>query len=420
MRTPRSIGVWIALAACVAACGDSGSGAPPGPGAAASTSTTADPDWPPQKTSHKTTSGEIATGNLDGQIESLEKMLATAESKGASPADPTIASRRRQLVDLLSTRAEFEGRIADLQAAADLAERLVADTKDASSLLTRAGARAGLHRFDDARADLDEAEKLGAPKAATAAARASLLLARGDLEQALSLQREAVSARRDIQSTLVLAVILGQLDRREEALSAFREALSSYRDTSPFPVARLFFHEAQFWEREGRKDLAIAYGKAAVERVPSYAHAAAHLGRLAKPAEAIPMLRALAARSDDPEIACVLADRLRESGERAEGDALAVKAGARYDDLVARHPEAFADHAAQFWLDTGNDANKALALAKVNLAARRTPKAFELVVLSALSAGDRKTACEIGSEGAKLPGATSMFREIVRGACEPR
>ena len=47
--------------------------------------------------------------------------------------------------------------------------------------------------------------------------------------------------------------------------------------------------------------------------------------------------------------------------------------------LIARHPEAFADHAAEFWLAAGADPDKALQLAKMNLEVRNTPRARDLV-----------------------------------------
>ena len=46
------------------------------------------------------------------------------------------------------------------------------------------------------------------------------------------------------------------------------------------------------------------------------------------------------------------------------------KAAARYDELMALHPEAFADHAAEFWLEAGADPSRALRLARKNLEVR--------------------------------------------------
>ena len=55
------------------------------------------------------------------------------------------------------------------------------------------------------------------------------------------------------------------------------------------------------------------------------------------------------------------------------------RAAARYDELIASHPEAFADHAAEFWLAAGADQDKALGLAKMNVEVRNTPSARRLL-----------------------------------------
>ena len=54
-------------------------------------------------------------------------------------------------------------------------------------------------------------------------------------------------------------------------------------------------------------------------------------------------------------------------------------AATRYDELIANHPEAFADHAAEFWLAAGADPVKALRFAKMNVQVRNTPRARALV-----------------------------------------
>ena len=54
-------------------------------------------------------------------------------------------------------------------------------------------------------------------------------------------------------------------------------------------------------------------------------------------------------------------------------------AAARYDELLASHSEAFADHAAEFWCTIGGDRGRALRLARENLALRPTARARGLV-----------------------------------------
>jgi hypothetical protein len=47
--------------------------------------------------------------------------------------------------------------------------------------------------------------------------------------------------------------------------------------------------------------------------------------------------------------------------------------------LVASHPEAFADHAAEFWLAAGANPDKALRWARLNVEIRKTPRAYDLL-----------------------------------------
>ncbi|WP_459181366.1 hypothetical protein [Streptomyces sp.] len=57
----------------------------------------------------------------------------------------------------------------------------------------------------------------------------------------------------------------------------------------------------------------------------------------------------------------------------AEAECWRAQAAARYDELLTRHPEAYADHAEEFWLTVGGDPERALRLARQNLMLRPTP-----------------------------------------------
>lgn len=100
----------------------------------------------------------------------------------------------------------------------------------------------------------------------------------------------------------------------------------------------------------GERDLpaARAWFAAAVHRVPAYAPALGHLAEvdaaLGAPDAAINRLRPLAVSSDDPEHAVTLARVLSDAGRPREAERWRVYAASRYEELVSRHPEAFAHH----------------------------------------------------------------------------
>jgi hypothetical protein len=81
---------------------------------------------------------------------------------------------------------------------------------------------------------------------------------------------------------------------------------------------------------------------------------------------------------------------LGNAGHTEEAQTWRRKAEARYDELLARHRDGFADHAAEFWLTVGGDPERALLLARHNLALRQTPRARALVRRASSPAGTHR------------------------------
>jgi hypothetical protein len=118
----------------------------------------------------------------------------------------------------------------------------------------------------------------------------------------------------------------------------------------------------------------------------------AALGRYER---AIALLRQQANSSDDPEYASHLARLLKEVGQLDEARHWREVAAARYDELMVRHPEAFADHAAEFWLTVGGDVRKGYLLAAKNFESRKTPRAYELVLQGAVATQEMAAVCRV-------------------------
>jgi tetratricopeptide (TPR) repeat protein len=174
---------------------------------------------------------------------------------------------------------------------------------------------------------------------------------------------------------------------------------------SPFPLALLDFQLGAMWMRHELLDQARAHFEAAIGRVPAYAAAQGHLAEveahLGNPEAALTRLYPLVTSSDDPDYAAQLARILGEMGRNDEASGWCRLAANRYRELTAAHPEAFADHAAEFWLGPGNDLQEGLRLAKLNVRVRKTPRAHELLAqaLDAIA----PTAASARCSGAHLP-----------------
>ena len=321
-----------------------------------------------------TTAGSLALTNLQAQIDGQQRHALA----GGLDVDGQAT-----LIELVTLRGQILGCIADYEWAHARAEQLTHDRPaDGDALLARARARATLHRFTEALGDLDEAQRLGADPAVVDADRAGLLQAVGRYDDARTLMREAVKRRADFASLAALASLCAENGDVGTAEQLFDQSRDRYRGVSPIPLAQLHFRRAKMWLSQGDLPRGRRWLSAAHRRLPAYAPVQGHLAEveaaLGETDSAIARLQPLTISSDDPDYPAQLARILTEVGRVDEARQWRARAATRYDELVARHPEAFADHAAEFWLDAGADPHRALSLARRNLEVRQTPRVHDL------------------------------------------
>ncbi len=321
------------------------------------------------------TDGTIALRNLDAQIDALEPEVRLGR--------PTVDTRSG-LSEMISLRGLIAGRIADYEKSEEIAEQLVRDAPtEPRALLARARTRAGFHRFNDALADIDQAEHCGLAAKMVDGERAGIFQAIGRYDEAFELRKEAAKRQPSFENFAALVGLLAERGELEAAERQYEQSRCRYRGVSPFPLALLEFQLGLMWMNDGRLDDARRSFEAARRLVPAYAQAQGHLAEveaeLGEIDSAISRLHSLAESSDDPDYAAQLARILSDVGRESESLIWGRRAAARYDQLVATHPEAFADHAAEFWLAAGADPDKALRFAKMNAGVRNTPHARGLL-----------------------------------------
>ena len=229
--------------------------------------------------------------------------------------------------------------------------------------------------------------------------RAAIFQALGRYDEALAIREEAANRRPCFENAAALVGLHADRGEIDAAERMHAESRRRYRGVSPFPLALLDFQLGLMWMNEGRLDDARISFDAARRRVPAYAPAQGHLAEVeAEVGEiesAVARLSSLAVSSDDPDYAAQLARILGDAGRGQESRHWRRVAAARYDELVASHPEAFADHAAEFWLAAGANPEKALLLARMNVEVRKTPRSFRLLA-QAVSAN------EVGGERQRI------------------
>ena len=330
------------------------------------------------------TDGTIALLNLRAQIEGLERDVRIGHASIES---------RVGLIELITLRGLILGHIADYQRADGMAEQLVRDAPtDGTAFVARARTKAVFHRFTDALDDIDRAERLGLDVTITNRDRAAIFQALGRYHEALAIREEAADRRASFENVAALVGLYSEIGEIDAAERLYAESRRRYRGVSPFPPALLNFQLGLMWMNKGRLDDAHTSFDAARRRVPAYAPAQGHLAEveaeLGQTESALARLHSLAASSDDPDYAAQLARILGDVGRADESRQWCRVAAARYDELVASHPEAFADHAAEFWLAAGANPDKALRLARMNIEIRKTPRAYDLLA-RAVAANER-------------------------------
>lgn len=329
----------------------------------------------PNEDRYSLTSGGLAIVNLQAQIEGVQRRI---EELG------TAVGECAELIDLIALRGLLLGSIRDYESSATMAEHLVSDApSDSRAFFTRARARGRFHRFSEALGDLDVAQSLGMDGTTVQAERASVFQSVGRYEDALSIFDDLARRRPDFDSLAALATFHADRQDIASAEQMFDASGSAYRGVSPFSPALLDFQRGHMWMTHGDLPRALRWFGAAVAKLPCYAAACGHLAEveaaLGDNDAAIGRLLPLATSSDDPDFAASLARVLRRAGRTEESNCYRNFAAARYDELTSRHPEAYADHAAEFWLEEPANRERALRFALMNLEIRKTPRAQRLL-----------------------------------------
>jgi tetratricopeptide (TPR) repeat protein len=355
-----------------------------------------------------TTDGVIATGNLESSRRRFWSRF------WGNPLRDEIAET---IVELEQFTAQFVGDLTALDRLEALAGHLtLIDPVSARTCLIQAKVASMTHRFADARRHLADAVSHGAP--VDTVDRLSLTIDQAcgmRLEAGLSKRFAIATASRRIEDRVPLGALLAELGRFDEADRTYRQALDEYRDVSPFAVAWVCFQLGQLWgelAQEPQPHRAACWYERALHRLPGYVKARVHLAEIylssdrATDAEQLLMP---ALESGDPEVPWRLAGAMAAQDRSAEAETQIKVAKAGFDELLARHPLAFADHAAAFYADTGNNLIRALELARVNVSNRPTLRAFEQALAIALRC-DTAAAAEVHCEALKRWGDRAVLR----------
>ena len=304
------------------------------------------------------------------------------------------AAHPGQQVPLLLERAAIRQRLEDYVEAVRLSAAWAGEAPASTEAWKlRAQALTRVHKLAEARAALDEVRRRSRDPADWEELAAALDDAAGDHARAAAARARAAEQWPNPVRLTAWAASLGQLGRTDEALAVMARAAAAIRHHPATVLAWILFQWARLYEQRGEPAAARQLLEEAHARLPGHVEVAAHLAEAIRATGGDPAALVAAAVAADP-----YPDLLALAGRTGE-------ARAAWERYVAALPEAFADHAARFYLGAGGDPRRALALARQNLDHRPSEEASALAVEAALQAGEPALACALARplEGAARP-----------------
>jgi tetratricopeptide (TPR) repeat protein len=335
---------------------------------------------------YQLTDGVIAVNNLES---------ACRRSWGQFWHNPSRPGIAECIVEQEQLKAQFVGDLTALDRLEALVHHL--DRVDAEmprTALIHAQVASMAHRFAEAKRYLEKVTDCA--DLADAAHRLSLSIdqACGNrLEAILEARRRIAADSGRLEDLVPLGALQADLRNFDEADRLYQRALREYQDTSPFAVAWVCFQLGLLWGElvpESQLTRAAGWYQQAIRYLPMYVKVRVHLAEIYLRSELAGEAEALlipAVLSGDPEVSWRLADALSATGRVAEANEQMQAARSGFETLLEKHLLAFADHGAEFYAGSGNDPQRALELASINLRNRPTLRAFELAHETAVAAG---------------------------------
>jgi len=325
--------------------------------------------------------GPFAT---DGEIAAINLESARCGAWARFAQDARLPGVAEAVVDKERLAAQFLGDLDALDRLDALASQFARVDDSSRAALVDAEVASTVHRFDDARRHLARAAQMGAPCETIKRHALTIDQACGvKLDAVLAARRRIATASGRLEELVPLGALLADLERFAEADAVYRQAFYSHDDISPFPLAWACFQLGMLWGELAplpNPNLAALWYRRAIGYLPGYVRARVHLAEIyasqdqTGDAEAV-LLPVLSSR--DPEVQWRLADVLIAQDRFEEAETQLDAARCRFEELLGRHPLAFADHAAEFYAASGNDCRRALDLARANVENRPTRRAVK-------------------------------------------
>lgn len=352
--------------------------------------------------------------DLDQRIDSLQRLV------DSRPGDWLTRGR---LGSLLLERASLSNKISDFaRTESVLADAMSIAKQGSGPLMFGARFNLAVHRLTVAEEFLDKIDRRAVPRMDEAqiarVLRAQIAVQRGQYEAALSELTE-VAAVAPQAANAELALYHAKTGNPAEAEKLFASELETTIAKDPQRRAWLRLQLGVVAMERGELPAALERFREADDELSDWwlvrEHIAEAYSRLTNHDKAIAILEELVRTVDLPQHMDALASLYKHTGRQQEADELIRRAGERWDQQLARFPEAAIGHALQHHLQFGTP-ERALELALANHEARPGGDAKVALARAYLKAGQPEQALAVAEQALASPYRAAKLHDVAAKA----
>ncbi|WP_353432989.1 hypothetical protein [Polynucleobacter sp. MWH-UH23A] len=325
------------------------------------------------------TDGDIAVNN---HLSSLARLYRTFD------AQPTNLVISGAIINGELVNSQFLGDYSSLDRLSNLSEKvLLNNSKSATAYIQAAQISGSMHLFDVCKEYLRRSKLLNGNLNEIQQVQMSVLQATArDQQEVLIFREERAQASESPEESIPYAALLADMGQIEKANSIYLQALNyRHKNPSPFIPAWICFQLGMLWgeiAKPSNKDLASSWYAKAISYMPKYTKARLHQAEIymasGKNDLALKILQP-ALGSTDPEVSWRISEIYAAKNQPKFSAQYLQLAKTLFTSLLDRYPLAFADHAVEFYVGSGNNPSKAYELALLNYQNRPTGRAANLL-----------------------------------------
>lgn len=366
------------------------------------TATTAAPAEPAPPAKDDASKSERKPGVKTPKVDStFAAQLAEIDRKivghtKVAEGNPSSATAWGRVAELYLVRARLSGSYDDYAKAEDFVNKgfEAGRLQNYGPFMTRVRLNYTLHRLDRIDDDFARIQKIPPADKGEHFSRelfkANLAFQRGQYADAEKILVGLAEGSPNLGSLSNLGLYRWKSGKFDEAETLYERAIAAYDDDGAEPKAWLHLQLGLMDLDRGRYDDALVHYRDAEKALPGFwlveEHIAEILTLTGKTEDAKAMYTAIIDRTGNPEFMDAMAEIALAAGDAAGAEAWLTKATAKFDEQLARFPEAAYGHALEHFLAHGKDPAKALAMAEKNHALRPNADAKRLLAEAYLAA----------------------------------